>query len=421
MGNKLKAISKVSVALALLGAAVPAVEAAPTAMAAKKATKKAKKSTKKVVKKSTKKAKKAKKTTKKVAKKTAAKKPAKKAVKKTTKKSVKKVTKKPVAKKPATKPVKKPVAKKPATKVVKKTTTKKPANKAVKHVTMADKYQPKVKSGTVDVMWGTDLYSHEDGSYRPEDFITNRSSLPSDVDFVYLDPVNTKKSGTYKTRIEAKYKDGSKEVVGTVTFVVPKSDTEKYQPTVKDVTLNWGSDLNPRKDAITNAPGYFPNDSAFSQFEDRDDSTTFSCFIDGYENQEFDTTKPGTYNAKIRVYYPDGSFEDTKKFKITVLPSDAEKYKAKLSLKSSKFTVSSDETLEHETGNDDWRLHLTLNDPTRFLNIGSALPEGTIIRFDGDLDSVYTPDPETEYETDLIIHFPDGSEYTTDGFTVYAE
>ncbi|MFR0600818.1 mucin-binding protein [Lactobacillus equicursoris] len=65
MGNKLKAISKVSVALALLGAAVPAVEAAPTAMAAKKATKKAKKSTKKVVKKSTKKAKKAKKTTKK--------------------------------------------------------------------------------------------------------------------------------------------------------------------------------------------------------------------------------------------------------------------------------------------------------------------------------------------------------------------
>ena len=107
MGNKLKAISKVSVALALLGAAVPAVEAAPTAMAAKKATKKAKKSTKKTVKKSTKKAKKAKKTTKKkatkkVAKKTATKKPAKKSVKKTTKKSVKKVAKK-TAKKASTK------------------------------------------------------------------------------------------------------------------------------------------------------------------------------------------------------------------------------------------------------------------------------------------------------------------------------
>lgn len=53
MGKKLKAISKVSVALALLGAAVPAVEAAPTAMAAKKA---AKKSTKKKAKKAKKKA-----------------------------------------------------------------------------------------------------------------------------------------------------------------------------------------------------------------------------------------------------------------------------------------------------------------------------------------------------------------------------
>ena len=137
MGNKLKAISKISVALALLGAAVPEVEAAPTAMAAKKATKKAKKSTKRVVKKSTKKAKKAKKTTKKkatkkVVKKTAAKKPAKKSVKKTTKKSVKKVTKKPVAKKSVKKAVKKPVAKKPVKKAVKKPAAKKPVKKVVK-------------------------------------------------------------------------------------------------------------------------------------------------------------------------------------------------------------------------------------------------------------------------------------------------
>ncbi|MFV4960540.1 hypothetical protein VST03_03900 [Lactobacillus delbrueckii subsp. allosunkii] len=103
MGKKLKAISKVSVALALLGAAVPTVEAAPTAMAAKKATKKAKKSTKK----STKKAKKAKKSTK------------------------KKATKKVAKKKASKKPVKK-VAKK---KAVKKTN--------------AQKYTPKAKSVTV--------------------------------------------------------------------------------------------------------------------------------------------------------------------------------------------------------------------------------------------------------------------------------
>lgn len=53
MDKKLKAISKVSVALALLGAAAPAIGTAPTALAAKKA---AKKSTKKKAKKAKKKA-----------------------------------------------------------------------------------------------------------------------------------------------------------------------------------------------------------------------------------------------------------------------------------------------------------------------------------------------------------------------------
>ena len=460
MGNKLKAISKISVALALLGAAVPAVEAAPTAMAAKKATKKAKKSTKKAAKKSTKKAKKAKKTTKKKVTKKArkstkkavkkstkkakkakkatkkiVKKPAKKSVKKTTKKPVKKAVKKhvakkpvkkavkkhvakkpakkavkkPVAKKPAKKAVKKPVAKKPAKKVVKKPVAKKPVKKVVKRVTMADKYQPTVKSGTVNIKWGDDF---NDSDYRPENFITNKSSLPEDVDYVYLDPVNTEKGGTYKTRIQAKYEDGSREVVGTVTFVVPMMDADKYQPTVKDVTINYGSGFDPRKDAITNAPGYFPNDPALPQFENDSDRTSF----DYDAGMDFNIYRPGTYNAQIKVGYPDGSYEETNKFKITVLPSYADE--AKVSLKSSNFTVSSNETLEHENVDGD----RTLNDPTRFLNIGSALPEGTVIRFyDSELDSVDTPEPGKQYRTSLTIDFPDGSHYYTDDFTVNAK
>ncbi|MEE8856882.1 MAG: hypothetical protein SOI62_02200 [Lactobacillus sp.] len=47
MDKKLKAISKVSLALALLGAAAPVTGTAPTSMAAKKATKKATKKAKK--------------------------------------------------------------------------------------------------------------------------------------------------------------------------------------------------------------------------------------------------------------------------------------------------------------------------------------------------------------------------------------
>ena len=46
MDKKLKAISKVSLALALLGAAAPVTVTAPTAMAAKKAAKKSTKKTK---------------------------------------------------------------------------------------------------------------------------------------------------------------------------------------------------------------------------------------------------------------------------------------------------------------------------------------------------------------------------------------
>ncbi|MFB5979038.1 Rib/alpha-like domain-containing protein [Lactobacillus delbrueckii] len=160
MGKKLKAISKVSVALALLGAAVPAVEVAPTSMAAKKATKKAKKSTKK----STKKAKKSKKSTK------------------------KKATKKVAKKKASKKPVKK-VAKK---KAVKKTN--------------AQKYTPKAKSVTVKA--GSKLSA--------KSIITNASKLPAKAKYAFSPKPNLKKAGTYTVSVIVTYPDKSKDKVKNV-------------------------------------------------------------------------------------------------------------------------------------------------------------------------------------------------------------
>ncbi|MCD5446845.1 hypothetical protein LOB66_07985 [Lactobacillus delbrueckii subsp. lactis] len=174
--------------------------------------------------------------------------------------------------------------------------------------------------------WGANLYYDPevslDWAYDPEKFLTNISSLPAECYFSYLDDfpqnVNTEKGGTYKARIQVEYPDGSKEVVGAITFVVPMMDADKV----------------------------------------------------------------------------------------------------KVSLKSSHFTVSSNEALEHKTDNGD----LTLNDPTRFLNIGSALPEGTVIRFRDDENEAYSPDPGEydpgEYETLLAVYFPDGSYYYTDWLTV---
>lgn len=190
MGKKLKAISKVSVALALLGAAVPAVEAAPTAMAAKKATKKSKKS-KKSTKKSTKKSKKAKKSTK--------------------KKATKKVAKKKASKKKASKKLVKKAAKK----------------KAVKN-TNAQKYTPKAKSTTVKA--GSKLSA--------KSVITNASKLPAKTKYAFSPKPNLKKAGTYTVSVIVTYPDKSKDKVKNVKIKVTakkaaynpaKATYEKYK------------------------------------------------------------------------------------------------------------------------------------------------------------------------------------------------
>lgn len=197
MGKKLKAISKVSVALALLGAAMPAVEVAPTAMAAKKATKKSKKSTKK----STKKAKKAKKSTK--------------------KKATKKVAKKKASKKKASK---KKASKKPVKKAAKKKAAKK---KAVKK-TNAQKYTPKAKSVTVKA--GSKLSA--------KSVITNASKLPAKTKYAFSPKPSLKKTGTYIVSVIVTYPDKSKDKVKNVKIKVTakkaaynpvKATYEKYK------------------------------------------------------------------------------------------------------------------------------------------------------------------------------------------------
>ncbi|WP_231538375.1 Rib/alpha-like domain-containing protein [Lactobacillus delbrueckii] len=208
MGKKLKAISKVSVALALLGAAVPAVEAAPTAMAAKKATKKAKKSTKK----STKKAKKAKKSTK--------------------KKATKKVAKKKASKKP-----------------VKKVARKKAVKK-----TNAQKYTPKAKSVTVKA--GSKLSA--------KSVITNASKLPAKTKYAFSPKPSLKKTGTYIVSVIVTYPDKSKDKVKNVKIKVTakkvaynpaKATYEKYKKQATELgSLEAAqNDLSQKKAALDSA------------------------------------------------------------------------------------------------------------------------------------------------------------------------
>lgn len=203
-----------------------------------KAKKKSVVKTKKASKKTNKKVSKKKVTKAKTVKKTA--KP-KKAVKKTAKKTVKKVAKK------STKKTVKKTTKKPA-KTVKKT-SKKP-------LTMAQKYSPKVKAWTTTLDWG-ETFSSDAYSY-----ITNPWDLPSETNYTFVKPVNTKKGGFYQTNILVTYPDGSKETVGPVSFIVKSAQADAYNVTVKNTTVPYGHYIDIRKDIVTNPVGYFPNDPA---------------------------------------------------------------------------------------------------------------------------------------------------------------
>ena len=159
-------------------------------------------------------------------KKTAKKKKTKKSTSKSKKKSVKKTTsksKKKSVKKTTSKPKKKSVKKitsKSKKKSVKKTTSKS------KKKTLADRYKPSVrnfKEIKVGVRASSDI------------FIKNKESLPANTSFKFSKEPNFNKAGSYTTTIIARYSDGSKSISKPfVVVVIPKTDADLYEPTVKD-------------------------------------------------------------------------------------------------------------------------------------------------------------------------------------------
>lgn len=291
MGKKLKVISKVSVALALLGAAIPAVEVAPTAMAAKKATKKSKKSTKK----STKKAKKAKKSTK--------------------KKATKKVAKKKASKKKASK---KKASKKPVKKAAKK--------KAVKK-TNAQKYTPKAKSVTVKA--GRKLSA--------KSVITNASKLPAKTKYAFSPKPSLKKTGTYIVSVIVTYPDKSKDKVKNVKIKVTakkaaynpaKATYEKYKKQAAELgsleaAQNYLSQkkaaLDSANQAYTDAVARYNNKVSAAKTKYDEASSTYEAagydFIMSKATANFyQDSKAGMANVAALAGYVNGLDDSVKSF-----------------------------------------------------------------------------------------------------------
>lgn len=295
----------------------------------------------------------------------------KKAVKKATKKSPKKAVKK--------------TAKKPS-KTVKKT-SKKP-------LTMAQKYSPKVKAWTTTLDWG-ETFSSDAYSY-----ITNPWDLPSETNYTFVKPVNTKKGGFYQTNILVTYPDGSKETVGPVSFVVKSAQADAYNVTVKNTTVPYGHYIDIRKDIVTNPVGYFPNDPAEVEL-----STTefYFCRADGnILANDPDTKVPGSHDYYIRVDYPDDSYQVSQKFTLTVSQPDNLVYHP--ALKSSSITLPVGTDIEADS--------YQLLKPQDFISNTADMPKETKYEIRDD----YNYDEQPSSYVTIKVTFPDDTTWESPMF-----
>ena len=370
---KLSRILTLIVALGLLGSAfetIPSsVQPAEVAAAQKKTAKKkkTKKTTSKSKKKLVKKAK-SKKTTKKTTSK-----PKKKTVKKATSKSKKKTVKK------ATSKSKKKPAKKTTSKSKKKT-TKKTTSKPKKK-TLADRYKPSVrnfKKIKVGVRASSDI------------FIKNKESLPANTTFKFSKEPNFNKAGSYTTTIIARYSDGSKSISKPfVVVVIPKTDADLYEPTVKDGEAFTG--VRFESGSLVTNKGELPKDTWFS-------IKTSGDFFN----------KVGMYSAQVITHYPDYSKDTSKPVKVRVsegfsVETSEDQYSPNSRYLMAKVTNKSNKTLnfrESVVGKDSHGNNL---DGLEGVERGPVAPNQTVVLW----ENLYDEKPYYYDHIDYEIHATD--------------
>lgn len=259
---------------------------------------------------------------------------------------------------------------------------------------MAQKYNPKVKAWTTTLDWG-ETFSSDAYSY-----ITNPWDLPSETNYTFVKPVNTKKGGSYQTNILVTYPDGSKETVGPVSFVVKSAQADAYNVTVKNTTVPYGHYIDIRKDIVTNPVGYFPNDPAEVEL-----STTEFYFSRADGNilaNNPDTKVPGSYDYYIRVDYPDGSYQVSQKFTLTVSQPDNLVYHP--ALKSSSITLPVGTDIEADS--------YQLLKPQDFISNTADMPKGTKYEIRDD----YSYDEQSSSYVTIKVTFPDDTTWESPMF-----
>ncbi|MCD5532937.1 Rib/alpha-like domain-containing protein [Lactobacillus delbrueckii] len=189
---------------------------------------------------------------------------------------------KPSTNQPSTKPYTEQPANKPST----DQPADKPENSSsVKESKDADHYKPIAGEPDVGIAVGDPL---------PWSWlISNENELPSGTKLKFDKEPDLNKVGTYYIKVIAQYPDGSENSSDTIQVRVrPKTDTEIYEPIVKDGEGFTGNDLK-ASELVINADT-LPKGTEFY----------FDSKVDYYET--------GVYSATITAYYPDGSKDVTR-------------------------------------------------------------------------------------------------------------
>lgn len=287
----------------------------------------------------------------------------------------KKTAKKKKTKKTTSKSKKKLVKKAKSKKTTKKTTSK------PKKKTLADRYKPSVrnfKKIKVGVRASSDI------------FIKNKESLPANTTFKFSKEPNFNKAGSYTTTIIARYSDGSKSISKPfVVVVIPKTDADLYEPTVKDGEAFTG--VRFESGSLVTNKGELPKDTWFS-------IKTSGDFFN----------KVGMYSAQVITHYPDYSKDTSKPVKVRVsegfsVETSEDQYSPNSRYLMAKVTNKSNKTLnfrESVVGKDSHGNNL---DGLAGVERGPVAPNQTVVLW----ENLYDEKPYYYDHIDYEIHATD--------------
>ena len=161
----------------------------------------------------------------------------------------------------------------------------------VNYGSAADAYDPAGQTITVD----------KGSQPNPEDGIKNKDDLPEGTKYEWKGPIDTDKPGETTGTVVVIYPDKTTdEVEVKVNVIDPSTDADKYDPKTEPEVIKPGEkpDLT---DNVTNL----------------DELPEGTKIKDITPDGAIDTNKPGEYEGKLEITYPDGS-KETVTVKVTV-------------------------------------------------------------------------------------------------------